>query len=108
MANRYLLLLSDMRAAQIERSDRPVAWARTKEALESLLEREKVEPYKEPDGDRVWTKTFRKGGPLEWFNNERGAFGEEKVIDIPDPDEAAEAARVGAERFFQEVPEAGA
>ena len=39
--------------------------------LEKLIEEEKCEPYTETEvrGDNVVeiTKTFRKGGPLEWF-----------------------------------------
>ena len=43
----------------------PVAWAENAEALLALLESEKVEPYQEGS----WRKVFRKGGPLEWFND---------------------------------------
>lgn len=42
----------------------PVAWAETKEELEQLLQDEKVESYR--DGD--WYKSFKQGGPLEWYN----------------------------------------
>lgn len=42
----------------------PVARAETKEALLAFIESEKVEPYQ----DGPWSKCFRRGGPLEWFN----------------------------------------
>ena len=45
-------------------SRKAVAKADTREALEQLLERECVEPYQ----DDCWHKTYRKGGPLEWYN----------------------------------------
>ena len=42
--------------------------------LELLVASERVEPYGDPGqssfglGDTVWRKSFRRGGPLEWYN----------------------------------------
>lgn len=41
-----------------------VCKAFTREELVTFLATEKVEPYK----DGMWSKCFKKGGPLEWFN----------------------------------------
>jgi hypothetical protein len=80
----FVLLLNDMRSGRIEDLT-PVARAETKEELLALLEREKVEEYTD-EGDHVnsedhsfgisrsvstgyrYGKTYRKGGPLEWYN----------------------------------------
>jgi hypothetical protein len=59
----WVLCLNDMRASNIENLQ-PVCRADTREQLESLLHREAVEPYR----DGQWGKSFRAGGPLEWFN----------------------------------------
>lgn len=59
----YVLVLNDMRMAQVEMS-RPVVRSESREALEAFLLREQVEPYR----DGQWGKTYRQGGPLEWFN----------------------------------------
>ena len=84
----YVLVLNDMRSSQIQEIQ-PVAWATSQESLEELLKRERVEPYFDanenqvpPDthvgsspfgsvhgSNKVWGKKFRKGGPLEWFND---------------------------------------
>lgn len=59
----WVLCLNDMRSAKVEYLT-PVARAATRDGLSELLEREKVEPYR----DGQWGKEFRHGGPLEWFN----------------------------------------
>lgn len=60
----WVLCLNDMRSAQVE-NIRPVCRAETKERLVAYLESEAV-----PGGyqDGQWSKAFRAGGPLEWFN----------------------------------------
>jgi hypothetical protein len=83
----WVLFLNDMRSAHIE-DLRPVARADTQEALVAFVEREKAtEPYQEPTGlpptspetepgsafafrsnSQRWHKSFRVGGPLEWYN----------------------------------------
>jgi hypothetical protein len=81
------LILCDMRAPRIEEGDRLAAWAETETALLDLMESERVQPYT----DEGWHKTFRKGGPLEWFNpyNSVGRM----CLPMPSPEEAAEHAR---------------
>lgn len=59
----WVLLLNDMRASQVEILS-PVARADSRDALQSLLAREKVDAY----NDGRWGKAYRQGGPLEWFN----------------------------------------
>jgi hypothetical protein len=76
----YVLLLNDMRSANIENLT-PVAWADSGEALGALVDREQVEPYREPGENRygpiTWGKSFRKNGPLEWYNlpSVHGGYG---------------------------------
>lgn len=62
----WFLLLNDMRSGHIE-DLQPVAFASTRETLEELIRRETVPAYQTEDW-KVWFKTFRQGGPLEWFN----------------------------------------
>ncbi len=59
----WILQLNDMRDARVEWMT-PVCWADTRQELEAFIERQKVETYK----DGTWAKSFRQGGPLEWFN----------------------------------------
>lgn len=54
----------------------PVGYAETREKLEAYLAAETVEPYQ----DGQWSKAFRKGGPLEWYNP---PLGGEAFINIP-------------------------
>jgi hypothetical protein len=69
----WILVLNDMRSAQVE-NVRPVLRAGTRAALEALIERETVPHYSTPQGrahygtELLWHKSFREGGPLEWFN----------------------------------------
>lgn len=60
----FVLVLNDMRASQIEIVN-PRFRAETKEELETFLESEKVEKY---TTDNRWGKSYRQGGPLEWYN----------------------------------------
>lgn len=59
----WILQLNDMRSPKSEILT-AVAKAETKEALLAFLARETVEIYQ----DYQWSKAFRLGGPLEWFN----------------------------------------
>jgi hypothetical protein len=82
----WVLFLNDMRSAHSE-DLQPVARAATREELEAFVERERaLSVYTEPTGlpptspetelsdyeyrvnSQRWHKTFRAGGPLEWFN----------------------------------------
>ena len=59
----WVLLLNDMRSSHFE-DVHPVFRAETREELDRLLQSEKVSSYR----DGRWAKSFRQGGPLEWFN----------------------------------------
>jgi len=63
----YVLQLNNMRDSNIEILQ-PVARANTEEELQAFLDREKVDVYFEQNSGIKWRKSFRKGGPLEWFN----------------------------------------
>lgn len=80
----WKLALNDMRSSKIEYKEF-VACASSKEELEALLVQEKVPTYR--DADR-WGKTFRKDGPLEWFNT---SYDENKGIFCYGPREAVKA-----------------
>lgn len=60
----WILRMNDMRSAKIELYE-VVARCEDNDKLEQWLILERVEPYE--DGN--WRKTFRKGGPLEWYND---------------------------------------
>ena len=59
----WVLQLNDMRTPKVEMLS-SVARAETKEELESFLESQKVDSYE----DEEYTKSFKKGGLLEWCN----------------------------------------
>jgi hypothetical protein len=59
----WILNLNDMRFAHVEEL-KFVCWAATIEELREFVNSETVEYYK----DDKWGKTFRKFGPLEWYN----------------------------------------
>lgn len=69
----WVLFLNDMRSSNIENVE-PVARAYSKEALEAYLAREAVDGGYSEETDysgalsRRWGKTYRKDGPLEWYN----------------------------------------
>jgi len=69
-------MLNDMRASNIENMS-PVCRAESHNALLALIDREKVEPYR----DGRWGKVFRAGGPLEWYNPPY-TFSSESFIDV--------------------------
>lgn len=92
----YALVLSHMRDEHYENSYRIAAWAETKEALLAFVEAEKVEPWVDENpsmvnlnGTFMYSKVFRKGGPLEWFNGP----DHRSFIEIDSPEEHAEKAR---------------
>lgn len=59
----FILQLNDMRDPKIEMMTL-VACATSSEQLLELMTSESVETYQ----DGQWGKTFRKDGPLEWYN----------------------------------------
>jgi hypothetical protein len=67
----YVLVLNPMRGRTEEQ--RMVAASDNKTELQAFLDAERVEPYRDTGtsefgGATVWSKVFREGGPLEWFN----------------------------------------
>jgi len=64
----WILMLNDMRRAHIEELS-PVCRAASRQELMELIERETVPLYTTHD---KWHKTFREGGPLEWYNRPEG------------------------------------
>jgi hypothetical protein len=98
----------------------PVARAETAEELQALVKRERCEPWDDvgdkdqlhdtdaaarlsgPFVERVqnyrWRKCFRKGGPLEWYNERfqiQGPFSLEREL---------ERARAHHESFMSHIP----
>jgi hypothetical protein len=72
-----LLILNDMRSGRVEHST--VIARGTKEELEKFVEAEVVETYM----DGRWSKVFRAGGPLEWFNGFFEPHGQGIIEDPP-------------------------
>jgi hypothetical protein len=86
MSNYYLLLLNDMRGSKSEILE-PVARATDPQKLIDFMQRERVEPYRdnglnvlphttdqlagttEIRPNYTYGKSFRQGGPLEWYNS---------------------------------------
>ena len=58
----FALVLNPMRGRAEE--SRMLAVSESAAELTAFVEAERVEPY--PDGE--WQRSFRQGGPLEWFN----------------------------------------
>jgi hypothetical protein len=87
----------------------PVARAETREELLALLQREKVEPYREPADSHRWYKVYRKGGPLEWYNDPgpmmQPWIGVDAILDIGTRDDWARSAAERYDRAVFEIPE---
>ena len=86
--NMYILVLNDMRCPKFEDLG-PVCRAETREELEAFLAQQTVTTYRDPkvpggDIDQVgwWGKSFKKGGPLEWYNT---AWEPESFVHIVEP-----------------------
>lgn len=67
----WILQLNDMRERKSENLTF-IASADTREQLDKFLLEESVPPYKDEGenyyGPTTFNKVFRKGGPLEWYN----------------------------------------
>lgn len=83
----WILRLNDMRSPNIEMYE-VVAKSESNYRLEQWLQCEKVEPYREDN----WGKVYRKGGPLEWYNEPILAFGQ-GIVNICSEEEYVEDAR---------------
>lgn len=102
----WVLVLNPMRG-RFEESN-PVARAITKEELEAFVARERVEPYSDEGRDHSWSKTFRRGGPLEWFNPP--ALGDDSMgrgfVDVGTAEDWAVRARMRFEEQILSLPDA--
>ena len=95
----------------------PVARAETKEELIAFLKREKVELYKDEGLNHhhvgsgyKYSKSFRKGGPLEWRNFPLDFDSPQHFVDVGTKKDcitrASEAAVEQWDYQFMGIPEA--
>jgi len=84
----FVLVLNPMRGRMEDQHI--VARASTREALIAFLARERVEPYTDVESGYTWRRSFRRDGPLVWYNDlqpseelEQGAFGHGIVEVMP-------------------------
>ena len=95
----WILQLNDMRSSNVEIVE-PVVKAETREELERFVESERVEPYR----DGRWNKSFRRGGPLEWFNRPLSSLSRIHFLDVGTEDECAERVRERYRDRLAEIP----
>lgn len=97
---KYVLMLNDMREPHIENL-RAVKVSNDRAELAKFVTDEKVPPYRSEGGQHGWSKVFREGGPLEWFNAPHTLEADNDywggIWTAPDavPDEVILASRVG-------------
>lgn len=95
----YILVLNDMRSSNYETMT-TVARANSIQELVDLVESELTTPYR----DGQWNKSFRAGGPLEWFNPPVGKI-EKYVINFTEQQQRAhEELEKQKESVLREVP----
>lgn len=73
----FVMRLNDMRAPKIEYLT--VVCMGTLEECRALIDRESVDWY----SDGNWGKSFRKGGPLEWYNPVTEWREQEHFVPLP-------------------------
>lgn len=103
----YVLTLNDMRFEKYEDLV-DVAWSTSIDALVDLLLDQRVDTYK----DGRFAKSFRKGGPLEWYNVPNvPIIGKElleathgKIRKCVSEDEAAERERKFHQEWLARMP----
>jgi len=104
----HILFMNPMRGPAEHRI--PVARSEDPQELLSFVAGEKVKPYREErEEGRTWLKCFRKGGPLEWYNDlsePNGALDGYGVgiQDVGDEDEWIERAREEWRAMHEVVP----
>ena len=101
MSDTWVLLLNDMRSAQVEILQ-PVYRADSKEKLISCLEAESCKAYRT---DNRWNKMFKCGGPLEWFNPPWNFEDPRHFVNVGTPDSAAEQAAKNWNATILPIPE---
>ena len=89
----FILQLNDMRSSNVENLT-AVARAESKEDLEQFMKAEKIESHT----DGQWLKSFRQGGPLEWYNQPFSY--DQTIINVGSADEWASNARMN---FDQQI-----
>jgi hypothetical protein len=99
----FVLRLNHKRMPKIEMTE-PVCWSDNEGEIERFLEQEKVAIYTEPKNPNdpegeFWGKTYRKGGPLEWYNQPYGSGG---IITVTQ-DEAAERAKAKGDTYLDGI-----
>ncbi len=87
----FVLRLNDMRFPKIEQV-MSVFKSTSRQTLQQLLDEERVETYQEPKGynDYFWVKSFKKGGPLEWFNTPHEWKPTEGIVEVLESEEGIE------------------
>lgn len=93
----WILRLNDMRTPKIEMYE-VVARCEDPDKLDQWVQLEKVEPYM----DEQWGKVFRKGGPLEWYNEPYNQYGQ-GIFNICSEEEYVEDARQRYREFVNSV-----
>lgn len=69
----WMLRLNDMRSSNIENLQN-ICVAESKEELESFLKNQEAESYNDTGSNSIhgssytYQKSYKKGGPLEWYN----------------------------------------
>ena len=94
----FVLILNDMRSSQIEIVN-PRFRAETKRELEAFLESEEVEKY---TTDNRWAKSYRQGGPLEWYNHPFSM--DEYIVDVGTEESWAANARANYSAQIMNLP----
>lgn len=98
----WILQLNDMRSEDLSKMT-PIARAETKEELEEFVKREMVEPY-QTVGYGDFTKCFKEGGLLEWFNPPVEQIAQ-PYVNVSDEETWAERARVDFRERVLSIPE---
>lgn len=95
----WLLRLNDMRASQIEILT-TVAVASTREALQAFMAAEAITPW----SDGQWGKSFRAGGPLEWYNPPWGWDDDRAFVNIGTREDAMAHAAANYDAYVNSAP----
>jgi len=95
----WVLLLNDMRSPNIENLS-IVGRAETREQIEQFLASEKVDGY----NDGRWGKSYRAGGPLEWFNPPWDFESHKHFVNVGTIDDAIRNAAMTWERQIMSLP----
>lgn len=97
----YILRLNDMRGPKVEVLT-DICIADTKEELENFIKTETVESYKDETPENKWTKVFKKGGPLEWYNPPTSI--DHCFMEILSEEDYVERKRTEYKNFLESIP----